>query len=79
MMHWFDNYGYGMGHGIGWFFMILFWVLIVLLVLYAVKLASRGNSGREPDRKAGEILKERYARGEISREEYKRMKEDISS
>jgi len=77
MMNWFGNYGYGMGYGYGWFFMIVFWVGIILLILYFVKVLSKGNTTENRDKGAEEILKERYARGEISKDEFDRMKKDL--
>jgi len=53
MMHWFGEYGYGMGHGFGWIFMILFWVVVILLIFSFVKLLSK----RSPNEKTGKALK----------------------
>lgn len=78
-MHWFGNSGYAMGHGFGWVLMILFWAVIIVLVLYLVKaLAGRSANDRKGSTPE-EILKARYARGEITREEYHRMKREIRS
>lgn len=75
--------GWGMGGmmGFGMLFMSLPVVLIILLV---VALADRGRHPiyrssccREDDADAIDILEMRYARGEISREEYLRMMEDL--
>ncbi len=73
MMHWGD---YGWGMGFGWIFMIIFWALVILGVVYVVQSVTRGvgKSGREEPL---DILKKRYAKGEISREEFERMKEDL--
>lgn len=64
------------GWGIfGMSMMVLFWGAIILLVFYAVRSSVSQSQGidaiatRETDR-ALAILQERYARGEIDREEY---------
>ncbi len=76
-MHWFGNYGSMMGPGFGGVFMVIFWILIVFLIVYvAGRLFRQGGIGEERN-KAADILNERYARGEISREEYERIKEDL--
>ncbi len=73
--------GWGMGFGIFWvFFMLLFWVILILGAVWLVR-AVFGNgrprqSGNEPQN-AREILDQRYARGEITREQYEIMKKDI--
>ena len=83
--------GWGMGPGsmgwgnMGWFgpiFMLIFWVLlIVLIVLLIRRLLSAGQAGNR-DRSGGEtaleILKKRYARGEIDKEEFEAKKKDLS-
>jgi putative membrane protein len=69
--------------GGGWLIsilMIIFWLLFIAgIVVLAIWLVNRyrvsGSIGRET---ALDILNKRYARGEISREEYERMKQDIS-
>jgi putative membrane protein len=71
MMHWGNMPGMGIGgFGFGWIFMILFWVLLVMGVIYLMK----GLLGSSKEVLIGEsaenILKKRYASGEISREEY---------
>lgn len=70
MMQWWGG-EYGMGFGFGGIFMIFFWVLIILGVVYLVKiLASGTSSGKEKMESAEDVLKKRFARGEISQEEF---------
>ncbi|MCU0579099.1 MAG: SHOCT domain-containing protein, partial [Desulfobacterota bacterium] len=61
--------------------MILFWVLLVLLIILLIRgLRSGKVIGRErgePTESALEILKKRYARGEINKEEYLEKKRDL--
>lgn len=59
--------------GFGGMFMILFWVLLLLLLGLALV---RKGGGREKET-AEEILKKRYARGEISQEEFARKKKEL--
>ena len=71
--------GYGMMAGMGWLgllLMALFWIGVILLVVWGLSNAfpSRRQSV-EPD--AAEILKRRYAKGEISREEYVQASETL--
>ncbi len=74
MMQW-GNYGWGMGFG--WMFMVLFWALVILGIVYLVQAISRkaGQSGAEET--PLDILKKRYAKGEITKEEFERMKDDL--
>lgn len=70
-------WGYGMGWG--WLGMGLFWLIPVLLILVAVKCLSGSCFGGD-GKKSGNalaILEERYARGEIGREEYLQKKDDL--
>jgi putative membrane protein len=74
------NYGMVSGFGFGWIFMILFWVLIIVGIISLVKWMgnSAGGSGRnKDDSSALEILKQRYARGEINDQEFKKIKQDL--
>lgn len=71
--------GYGMGV-MGWLLMLLFWGLIIVGVVLLVRwLWGQGRPGPEgviADPPL-EILKRRYARGEVSKEEFDRMKKDL--
>ena len=54
----------------------IFWVGIIVLIVWGVnKLIRTGKSAGSNG--ALEIAKERYARGEISREEFEQIKKDI--
>ena len=73
------------GHdGMGWwmvFSMVAFWGVIVALVVWGVKrLTERGRSESSGPEKRDplDIAKERYARGDISREEFEQIKKDLS-
>jgi putative membrane protein len=58
--------------------LIVFLVLIAVGVYYLVTgIAGQGPIEARDARRALEILKERYAKGEVSREEYLRMKENL--
>lgn len=73
---------YEMGWGFGWIGMILFWLVPILLVLIAVKYlltgkSQTGNGPREGNDQALTILEEKYARGEINREEFLHKRDDL--
>lgn len=66
--------------GMGWGFMgfmWLFWVLFIVLVVWLiVRTASGRPTGTHQD-SPEQILKRRYARGEIDKEEYERRLSDL--
>ncbi len=74
--------GYG-GYGMGWFggiLMIVFWALLIAVLVLVVRwlLASSGKGGSGGAVETPlEILKRRYARGEIDKEEFERMKKAL--
>jgi putative membrane protein len=74
----------GFGWGWGWFMpvsMILFWGLVIWGVVALMRGTSHPNdpaSGSSQLNSALEVLKKRYARGEISKAEYEEKRKDIS-
>lgn len=66
--------GYG---GFGWTFMILFWILVILGIIYLAKFLAEKNEPKEEKRSALDILKERYAKGEINKDEFEAKKKDL--
>lgn len=71
-----------MGFGGGWIGIIMgfvFWGLIIVGLVFLVKWLVRSGSAKPPARagRALDILQERYARGEIDKEQYEAMKEDL--
>ena len=68
--------GYGMNYGNG-ILGLIFWILVIIgLVLLIRYLWESGGAKREQE-SALEILKKRYARGEISKEEFEEKKKDL--
>lgn len=73
----------GMGFSpLWWIFMMLFWVLIVaggvVLVIWLIRQAQQEGAGAAPTaNRPLDILRERYARGEITREQYAEMRRDL--
>jgi len=64
--------------GLGLLLMVLFWVFVIAGVIYMVRwLMGQGIAGR-PDSSL-EILKKRYARGEISKQEFEEMRRDLQA
>ncbi|GGH18511.1 putative membrane protein [Cribrihabitans marinus] len=77
---WGDGFGHimwGGGFGMaGGLMMLLFWGAIIALIVFAVRGFSAGSgSGGNSD--AAEILRERYAKGEIDDEEYEHRKAQL--
>jgi putative membrane protein len=72
-MHW--DYGWGMGFG--WLFMVLFWALVIVGVVFIFKMISDRSRPAEKGETALDILKKRYAKGEITKEDFERMKDDL--
>ena len=60
-------------------FMWLFWLLIIVAIIVIIISALRSNSGKSNNNEDSplEILKRRYARGEIDEEEYTRQRKQI--
>jgi putative membrane protein len=85
------DYGWGMGpgmmgwrHGMGWFGMVLmmvFWIAAIVGVIILIRWLwiSTGKKGRGTSQEDSplEILKRRYARGEINKEEFEQKKKDL--
>ena len=85
----FDGWGMGpdmMGSwGMGWFgmiFMMIFWVLVIVGLVLLIKWLIQTTGSRQAAVQAGsgavDILRERYARGEINKAEFESMKRDLS-
>ena len=70
------GYGWGMT-GFGWLGMSLFWVLIILALVFLVRNLD-GFVPRTPraDRSL-EIARERFAKGELSQEEFEAVKRTL--
>jgi len=73
------------GWGMGWFgmiMMVIFWVLVIAGIVFFVRwlvqnTGSRSHSGLGTGNQAMDTLKERYAKGEISHNEFESMKKEI--
>ena len=79
MMGGFNGPGYGLGGGV---LMMLFWVLIIGGIVLLVAWLGRQTGSVPPtgtgqESTALEILKRRYARGEITREQFEQMRHDL--
>ena len=71
------------GGGMGWWMLFggVLWVAFWASLIYLAVSLFRGGS-RRPDEQAGEpvdLAKRRYARGEISRDEYERIRKDLAA
>lgn len=74
--------GFGSGSMMGWFgggiTMIAFWVLIVVLIVWIVRELKGNNRDSRSSSGAIDILKERYAKGDISKEEFEAKKKGLN-
>ncbi|MEG3618727.1 SHOCT domain-containing protein [Magnetovibrio sp. PR-2] len=66
-----------LGPGFGGIFMILWLGLIIAGIVALVRWLMSSSRNTPPERRARDILDERYARGEIDRGEYEQCKHDL--
>ena len=72
-MGWMGMWGIGM-----MFVMLLFWVLVIIAIVLGVRwLTRQGTSSRNDT--ALEILRQRYARGEIDKDEFDARRKALTS
>ena len=86
MQYW--GYGTGFNPGftfLGFVFHVLFWGLIIMLIFKFFKHGSyrhccghEMNEDEEMGDRSLEIIKERYAKGEIDKKEFEQLKKDLS-
>jgi putative membrane protein len=73
--------GWGWGWGMGIIHGLLWWAILILGIIVLVRLLGR-DSGRAatapPAETALDILKKRYARGEIGKQEFEEKKRDLA-
>jgi len=71
--------GFGWGPGFGWIFMILFWGVVIVGIVAIVRWVREERSERSAPRgrTSLDVLRERYARGEIEREEFEQKRRDL--
>ena len=70
------NHSWGLGSGYFWIIGI---IIIIVAIWLIVKILGRSNNRNAPIEKTPvDILKDRYARGEISKQEYQEKKKVIS-
>jgi putative membrane protein len=69
--------GGGFGMGMGWWWIIGVIVLIAIIWPMSQRFNRNNNVPREPGKSALDILKDRYARGEIDKQEFEERKKDL--
>lgn len=81
-----DQFGRGWDHmmgygGYGGMFMWLIWIVIAAVIIYFVfNLSKRNGKSIDSENESPiEILKRRYAKGEITKDEFDRIKKEIET
>ena len=74
------------GYGMSWFWhiiMIVFWIAVIVGIIFLIRwlIFSVRSGAKEPSREdsALEILRKRYAQGEIDKEEFEEKKKDLTA
>lgn len=83
MMYYYGN-SWGMPHSSLWgmgfgFINLVFWIFVIFIFIRLIRNADIGHVGKGGghSKDAMEILKERYAKGEIDKEKFESMKKDL--
>jgi putative membrane protein len=83
MMNGFGRFGYGIGHAATWLSwigpiaMVVFWALFVTAMVLLIRYLVRNTRSLGHESSALAILRERYARGEIAKEEFEQKRKDL--
>src|SRR3989344_6132718 len=76
---WSSPFGFTPFGGFDWIFMILWWVLIIAGVVALIKwLMNQSRGNHDHEKSPLEILKERYAKGEIDKKEFDEKQKDLA-
>lgn len=73
--------GWGAGWGVGMLFMMLFWVAVLAALVLLIRAFFEPRvriAGGPTDDSPLDILKKRFARGEIDHDEFEKRKRDLS-
>jgi putative membrane protein len=71
-----DGYSYGINSGM-WILWFIFWILIIVGLILLIKYLWEGAGVKGAHESGLEILKKRYAKGEINKEEFEEKKKDL--
>jgi len=86
MRYWNYDLGYGMNPGfsvLGFVFQVLFWGLVIMLIMKLFRSSHSSHCYHNDEEEMTEdqsleIVKERYAKGEIDKKEFEQLKKDLS-
>ena len=70
---------YGEQHWFGGGFMWIFWLVLIIAITWGAKvMTSNENKSSNKQKSALDLLKDRYARGEIDQHEFDQKKKDLT-
>lgn len=72
MYHMFNGHGWGMGFG--WIFGL---IILIAIIWFVYKALNTNQTIKSGNKSSMDILKERYARGEIDKQEFEERKKDL--
>ena len=82
-----EDYSYGpwmmWGHGFGWFwpFMLIIPIIFIIGIIFLIRrliVTADRNRTMKTEESALDILRKRYARGEIDRDEFQQKRDDLN-
>lgn len=75
-----SGWGHMMNFGLGGIFMWIVFLIIVVAIVYLIVQSNKPRSYDSPFIESPiDILKKRYAKGEITKEEFEKMRKDLKS
>lgn len=74
------GWGHMMDYGYGGIFMWIIFLIVIGVAVYLIVQATKSKGLESPFRETPmEIAKKRYAKGEITKEEFEKIKKDLES